>query len=211
MKIVKNMIFDLGGVVLDIRYENVAEAFSRHGVPNTEAFFSRHTQSREMDLFEEGKMTALQFRDYVREMAGMPLSDEAVDECLNAILLTIPTRRVDLLLRLKERFGIYLFSNTNEINYDSYTATALRQYGFDVFRRCFHAAYFSHLMGVRKPALEGFLRIVHEQGLVASETLFIDDNPANVAAAQQAGLQGYHLKQGEDITQLFDKDGTLAL
>ncbi|MDY5968675.1 MAG: HAD family phosphatase [Bacteroidales bacterium] len=202
---IKNLIFDLGGVVLDIRYENVAEAFARQGVPNTESFFSRHAQSHEMDLFEEGKMTSPQFRNYVRHMAGLPFSDTQVDECLNAILLTIPERRVALLTQLKKRYGTFLFSNTNAINYDSFTATARQQYGFDVFERCFHATYFSHLMGVRKPSLDGFKRIVKEQRLVAAETLFIDDNPNNVAAARMAGLQGFHLERGNDIAQLFER------
>lgn len=199
----KNIIFDLGGVVYDIRYENVAEAFVRHGVDNLGDFYSKKFQTREMDLFEIGLMSAADYRDYLRRMSGKALTDSELDEIVNAILIDVPRERVELLRRLRSRYGVYLFSNTNEINYNCFTKHLRNKYGFDVFAECFDAAYFSHQMHLRKPAREGFERIIAEQHLNPADTLFIDDIEGNLRGAREAGLHGYHLASGS-IVDLFD-------
>lgn len=207
---IKNIIFDLGGVVLDICYENIAEAFERHCVKGTEYFYGRTFQTPEMDLFETGRMSVADFRDYIRRMTQSPLTDDAIDEILNAILIDVPEPRVTMLKRLKGHYDVFLFSNTNQINYDSYTQSLDRKYGCDFFAECFKACYFSHIMHLRKPDLEGFRLILDEQHLKADETLFIDDNITNVEAARRAGLRGHHLKEG-DVTSLFDERGMLNI
>lgn len=205
---VKNIIFDLGGVIYDIRYENIAEAFARHGIKGTEHFYGRTFQTPEMDLFETGRMDVSTFRDYIRDMTRKPLTDEVIDEIINAILIDVPESRVKMLQKLSMHYNTFLFSNTNQINYECYTAAMARKYGFDLFADCFKACYFSHIMHKRKPDLESFMQILDEQRLNARETLFIDDNIANVEAARKAGLTGYHL-QGRDVTSLFDEKGRL--
>lgn len=210
MDMIKNIIFDLGGVIYDIRYENIAEAFARHGVKGTEHFYGRTFQTPEMDLFETGHMSVGDFRDYIRRMTQMPLTDEVIDEIINAILIDVPEPRVKMLQRLKTHYNVFLFSNTNQINYDCYTEAMKRKYGFDFFADCFKACYFSHIMHQRKPSQEGFRMIIDEQHLIAEETLFIDDNIANVEAARKAGIKGYHLKD-RDVTSLFGNEGELQV
>lgn len=206
MKAIKNIIFDLGGVVYDIRYENVTEAIKRHGAKDLGTFYSKDYQTEEMNLFEKGLISVADYRNHIREITGLTLSDADVDDIVNAILIDIPKERVDLLLRLKRRYGVYLYSNTNQINYDCFTQRMKEKYGFDIFAECFHAAYFSHQMHLRKPSKEGFEIIMKEQGLSGDETVFIDDIEKNLEGARQAGLRGYHLSEGS-IVDLFDADG----
>lgn len=203
MKNIKNLIFDLGGVIYDIRYENVAEAFVRHGVTNLSDIFSRSFQTREIDLFEEGRLSPDEIRVGIASLANAPLSGEDVDDILNAILIDIPAHRVACLLALKEKYNVFLFSNTNQINYDFYTTRMKEKFGFDIFDRCFHKAYFSHIMHIRKPAAEGFQMILDEQHLCPSETLFIDDNAPNFVGARQVGMKVFHLHD-MDMTEMFD-------
>ncbi len=205
MNRIYNIIFDLGGVIYDIRYENIADAFVRHGVTNLGNFFSRSFQTNEMDLFEEGKMSEASFRDYVRHITQAPLTDTEIDEIINAILIDIPAHRIALLLALRKKYRVYLYSNTNETNYKCYTEGMKRKFGFDVFSECFDHAYFSHLMGIRKPALEGFQLIVSDNGLRPEETVFIDDNMPNVEAALRAGIHGCYLDPAHDVGTLFDE------
>ena len=206
MKEIRNIIFDFGGVIHDIRYENVGEAFARHGVNNLGSFYSKEFQTREMDLFEKGLLSADEYRDYIRRMTGMDFTDETIDEIVNAILVDVPKERVELLRRLRDRYKIFLFSNTNQINYDCFTARLQEKYHFDIFTECFEAAYFSFMMHCRKPSKDGFEQIINEQGIEPLETVFIDDILKNLDGAFDAGLRGFHLSKGS-IIDLFDKDG----
>ena len=200
---IRNIIFDFGGVIHDIRYENVGEAFVRHGITNLGDFYSKDFQTPEMDQFEKGLLSPAEYRDYIRTMTGHNLSDSDIDDIVNAILIDVPAERVELLIRLRERYNTFLFSNTNQINYDCFTERLRAKYGFDIFQKCFNAAYFSHFMHCRKPSPEGFHRILSEQHLVPEETLFIDDIAKNLEGARTAGLKTLHLAKGT-ILDLFD-------
>lgn len=205
MQKIKNIIFDFGGVIHDIRYENVTEAFARHGVNGLEKFYSKDFQTKEMDLIEKGLISPEEYRDYIRRMTGKELSDNIVDEIVNAILIDVPSERVELLLNLRKYYKLFLFSNTNQINYECFTARLKQKFGFDIFEKCFDAAYFSHFMHTRKPDPEGFKQIVQEQHLVPDETVFIDDIAKNLDGAHTVGIHGLHLAEGT-IIDLFDEN-----
>ena len=206
---IRNIIFDFGGVIHDIRYENVSEAFVRHGITELGSFYTKDFQTAEMDQFEKGLLTPAQYRDYIRHTTGHDLSDADIDDIVNAILIDVPTERVDLLIRIRKHYHTYLFSNTNQINYDCFTDRLQKKFGFDIFNRCFDAAYFSQMMHCRKPSPEGFQRIVAEQKLIPDETLFIDDIAKNLDGARAVGIHGLHLASGS-ILDLFDTDGRLT-
>lgn len=198
----KNIIFDLGGVIYDIRYENIAEAFVKMGAGNLVSLYSKSQQSDFIDLFEEGKISTAEFLDSIRRLSDVPLSDAQITEAWNAILIDVPNERADFLLKLKEKYNLYLFSNTNAINYDCFVPYLRGKFGFDFFPTIFKAAYFSHILQIRKPKPEGFLRIIDEQRLIPSETLFIDDSPQHIAGAISCGLRTHHLSGKEKIEHL---------
>ncbi len=202
---IRNIIFDFGGVIHDIRYENVGEAFVRHGITNLGDFYSKDFQTPEMDQFEKGLLSPAEYRNYIRRMTGRNLSDSDIDDIVNAILIDVPAERVELLIRLRDSYRLFLFSNTNQINYDCFTSRLQQKFGFDIFERCFDAAYFSHFMHCRKPSPDGFRQIIDEQHLAPDETLFIDDIAKNLDGARTVGIHGLHLASGT-ILDLFDKE-----
>ena len=202
----RNIIFDFGGVVHDICYGNVGRAFASNGVGGMENFYSRDFQTSEMDDFEKGLISPSQFRDYLRTLTSSNLSDSQIDNIVNAILIDVPQERVSLLLELRKHYRTFLFSNTNQINYDCFSSRLVRKYGFDIFEDCFDAAYFSHQIHMRKPSTEGFRLILNEQQLLPAETLFIDDIESNLVGARELGIRTYCLAQGS-ILDLFDNDG----
>ena len=199
---IKNIIFDLGGVIYDIRYENIPEAFARMGAGNLVSLYSKAKQTDFIDRYEEGLISSDDFCEEIRRLSEVPLTNEQIKEAWNAILIDVPVPRVDFLLKLKEHYNLYLFSNTNQFNYDCFTAHLKQKYGFDFFETIFKAAYFSHILHIRKPKVEGFQRIMQEQQLNPAETLFIDDSPQHVEGARRCGLQAYHLKDDEKIESL---------
>lgn len=202
---IKNIIFDFGGVLYDIRYQNVPEAFDRCGLPHFEEIYSKKHQNEVMDLFEEGLISIAEFRNYIHSLCPT-LTDQQIDDSWNAILIGFPEKHEVFLRNISQRYNLFLFSNTNQLNYERFRADMLAQFGYDIFDRYFKKYYFSQLMHIRKPKPEGFQRIIDENNLVPAETLFIDDSPQHLVGAAACGLQTIHLKDGVDVAELFDID-----
>lgn len=200
---IKNIIFDLGGVIYDIRYENIADRFRSYGLQDFEKYYTQLSQTPTIDLFEEGRITPAEFRDYIRDISPIPLTDSQIDDAWNAILIEIPKLRWQLLGALRIKYNTFLFSNTNQINYDRFMAEAEQQYGFNPFEVSFRKAYFSQLMHTRKPKPDGFQMIIDENGLNPAETIFIDDNPTNVQTAKQLGMHTYIMPKDKKLEELF--------
>ena len=204
MRNIKNFIFDLGGVVYDTETDNVIKALKSHGVTNID-LFTNPAFNLEMDNFELGNTSAAWFRNWVRSALNLDISDREFDDIFNSMLVDIPSERVALLLALKQRYRVLLFSNTNEIHCKAFTQRMLEKYSFDVFGACFHACYYSHLMHTRKPKPDGFIKIMNEQGIMPGETIFIDNTLENVEAARDLGFRGYWLHD-KLVTDLFDEN-----
>jgi len=186
---IKNIIFDLGGVLYDIRYENIADTFRSYGLPEFEKLYAQAGQTEEIDLFEEGKISPAQFRNFIRSLTQKPLTDQQIDHAWNAILIDFPKNRVSLLEQLGKKYRLFLFSNTNEINCIEFERFVTEKFGENIFETHFEKAYYSHILGIKKPKPEAFQKICEEQCLNPSETLFIDDIERHILGAQKAGLQ----------------------
>ena len=116
-----------------------------------------------------------------------------------------------MLKKVKQNYRVFLFSNTNELNYNCFTNYLNRKFGFDFFDSLFEKAYFSHIMKDRKPKHSSFQKILEEQNLVPSETFYIDDSPQHIESAQKLGINCYHLKHHSDVLKLFDSNGRLVI
>lgn len=202
---IKNIIFDLGGVIYDVRYENIADEFRKFGIVNFESFYTQAAQSDFIDLYEEGKISSAELRNKIRELSGLPLTGEQIDHAWNAILIDIPKHRVELLGLLKLKYKTYLFSNTNEINLQNFRPKMEQKFGFDIFSVLFNEAFFSSEMGMRKPHVDSFQAILSKHSMNPQETLFIDDSPQHIEGARKAGLQAFHLEKGMELSSLFDE------
>jgi len=190
---IKNLILDLGGVLYDIRYENIADTFRSYGLHDFEKLYVQAGQAPEIDLFEEGKITPEQFRVFIRSLTPKNLSDNQIDHAWNAILIDLPEVRVQLLKKLRKKYRIFLFSNTNEINCIEFERFVTEKFEENIFDTHFEKSYYSHTLGMKKPKPEAFLKICEEQNLIPAETLFIDDTERHIIGAQKAGLQTYWL------------------
>jgi len=192
---IKNLILDLGGVLYDIRYENIADTFRNYGLQGFEKLYVQAGQAKEIDLFEEGKITPEQFRTFIRTLTTNSLTDKQIDHAWNAILIDLPETRILLLKELRKKYRVFLFSNTNAINQIEFERFVIEKFGENIFETHFEKAYYSHTLGIKKPKPEAFLKICEEQNLIPAETLFIDDTERHILGAQKAGLQTYWLHQ----------------
>jgi FMN phosphatase YigB (HAD superfamily) len=197
-----SIIFDLGGVLLDIDFSLTHQAFEQAGVPGFDKLYGQHAATPFFIDFEKGKIPVPQFFDHIRDICNCPLSNDTIVHCWNALLKNgFETPRIDWLKKLAERYRVFLFSNTNIIHYNWFSADFKQLTGGN-FNDCFIKAYYSHEMGLRKPDAESFQYILDEQKLDVGETLFIDDTIKNIEAAGKLGLHTIHLPAPRSILDL---------
>lgn len=201
---VKNIIFDFGGVILNIDYKLTEAAFARLGLTDFARIYSQASQNNLFDVFEKGLIPSSQFRIEIRKYIG-DASDEQIDEAWNSMLLDLPEERIRLLDMLKKTHRLFLLSNTNEIHFTAFTAYINDKFKRDVFSDVFEKAYVSHKLKMRKPDPEIFKFVLAENKLKEDETLFIDDSIQHIEGAKQLGIKTIHLKKGETILALFQQ------
>jgi putative hydrolase of the HAD superfamily len=201
---VKNIIFDLGGVIINIDYSLTIDAFKKFGVTNFDQIYSKMHQSDLFDKLDKGLVTAYEFRSHIKKESGINISDEQFDEAWNAMLLDLPVERIDLLKNISQNYRIFLLSNTNEIHLNSRFRQFEGIFGVKGFKGLFEREYYSNLMGMRKPDADIYIQVLEENNLKGEETLFIDDSPQNIDGAINAGLQAFYLIKEMDIVQLFE-------
>jgi HAD superfamily hydrolase (TIGR01509 family) len=196
MQGVKNIIFDLGGVILNLDNHRTEEAFVALGINNFREYFGLGFATSFFKDYEVGRISDRQFIDSVKTLTGLSVSDQAIIDSWNALLLDFPAERIQLLKQLRKTYRLFLFSNTNALH-----LTALRQiwagaFGEGSLDDHFEKTYYSHLLGMRKPDPASFEFILKENNLNGKETLFVDDAIVNVEGAEQAGLRGLFLRPG---------------
>jgi len=200
---IKNIVFDLGGIVINIDYYATIEGFKKIGFVNFNEIYSQMRQAHVFDNYDKGLILPSEFRNELRNMSGATFTDVEFDSAWNAMILDLPLKRVETLKKLSKYFKNFLLSNTNEIHLEYFFNYVNSVFGHGVFESLFEKPYYSCRMGMRKPDLEIYHKVINDSRLTASETLFIDDTAFNVDAAIEAGMQGYYLNKQEDIVELF--------
>jgi HAD superfamily hydrolase (TIGR01509 family) len=191
---VKNIIFDLGGVIINIDYYNTIKAFEQLGIENAEVLYSQHNQTDLFDLLETGKISPTEFYSQLRKITGTKATDQQLQQAWNAMLLDFPQNIIDTLKKAKQKYKTFLLSNTNEIHYDEYTNRLKKQFGIKSLDFLFDKTYLSHQIGLRKPNKEAFELILNENNLQPEETLFIDDSLQHIEGASKVRLKTHWLK-----------------
>ncbi|MEO7992204.1 MAG: HAD family phosphatase [Chryseolinea sp.] len=201
---VKNLIFDLGGVILDLSVDHTLQAFSTVSGLEKSVVKERFFSSGGFEEYEKGQLTDAEFRDFVREVYSVKVSDPIIDQCWNAMLRGIPSVKLDLLDQLRSSYQVYLLSNTNNIHLQYIQTKIMPSLSGDKsLDDYFHRAYYSHLMKKRKPEAEIFEHVLEENGLKANESLFIDDNEANIEGAKALGIKTLHVPTPDLILTYF--------
>ena len=211
---IKNIIFDLGGVVLDIDETVVYKELEKLGLKTSELAHSKEFIEI-MSKFDTGIYTAPTFRKKMKALIGQEkMTDQKFDSIWDAMLLDIPHERIEALEKVKKHYKIFLMSNTNEIHYDLYVRDLQLRFGYNEFDELFNKSYFSFSEHLEKPDPRFFELILDHEGLLPEETLFIDDTAANIKVAKSLGIKTYHISRDELVRNLFVngvlKDGVVG-
>lgn len=207
MEEIKNIIFDLGGVCININYFLTRDAFIKLGIKNFDEIYSQAKQNPVFDLFETGKIDEDAFFSELENQTNHQIKRTDAIVAWNAMLLDFPEENFKTLNEIKSQYRTFLFSNTNETHLEYYFSQIKNWYGLENMDSLFEKAYYSCRLGMRKPNVEAFVRVINENSLNPKETLFIDDSLQHVEGAKAAGLKAYHLNEVMSIAEVLKKLG----
>ena len=202
-KNIKNIVFDLGGVLVDLDFKAAINGLQQAGFANVKEQLQTLHQGGIFQKFELGEMSADEFRTAIRENSTVELTDEEVDNLWNAMLLEIPREKLELILDLRGKYMVYLLSNTNSIHWDYVCKNAFNYRGFRV-NDYFEETFLSYEMHLAKPDKAIYEKVLQDANLLAEETLFIDDSEANCKAAEEVGIHAHHYHIGDDLSKVFE-------
>lgn len=202
MKGITTLLFDFGGVLVDLDKQLCIDEFSKLGVFNVEKLISKFIQSGLFLSLEKGEVSADEFRNELRKLTTNKLSDEQIDAAWNSFLIQIPDYKLDMLLELRKEYRILMLSNTNEIHFEQVAKKEFSKKGLsvnDYFDKC----YLSYELGIAKPQEEIYQHIIKTEGINANQILFIDDGAVNIETAKRLGFKTYLAKDKEDFRSIF--------
>jgi glucose-1-phosphatase len=200
----KNILFDMGGVIIDLNVSATLEAFYNMGFP---AELLNYPENYNTDIFyryETGAISTKEFRDAIRKETGLNFEDAAFDKAWRAMLLGIPAERIELIKKLKEKYNLYILSNTSPLHTPVFETLFLQNGGISM-KGLFNICFYSNEIGFSKPDDSSYRYVLENAGIVAEETLFLDDNIQNIKAAQALGFNAIHISEHRGIEDLgFD-------
>ena len=196
------ILFDLGGVLIDIDYHKTITAFESLGMADFKSAYSQADQGQLFDDFETGQISAQRFINQLLPHLYRNTTPNQVAHAWNAMILGVPMEKITLLSGLKKTFPLYLLSNTNELH----IPVVRREWAKvspEPMEFFFDEVFLSHEIGMRKPAQETFRFVCEKINIHPSRLFFVDDSIQHINGALEAGLQAFHLKESLELYQIF--------
>ena len=196
---ITTLIFDLGGVIVDLDWNQCIRNFEKIGINDMEKLVSTTLQKGFVLDYEMGLTSDDQFRTEIRKYAVSEVTDDQIDYAWTSLLVGIPAEKLDLLMELRKKYKVLMLSNTNNLSFrfslEMFTVGG-RQVD-DYFDKC----YLSYMMRLAKPSPEIFLALLQDAGLKAEECLFLDDGIHNIQAAEKLGFNVQFIKPYTSVNE----------
>ncbi len=195
------ILFDLGNVIFNLDIPRAIynlSALFKPGIEEDQVF-------EVIEKFEVGEISTDQFINRILQLCPYNVQANDVIMAWNSMLVDLPPQTITQLQKLKNHCQVYLLSNNNALHYEFLENYLLDSRGVSNFtERCFHATFFSHQIGLRKPSPEAFNHVIAATNLIPHKTIFVDDMPTNIVAAKQIGFQTILFHPGSDFIKLTD-------
>ena len=198
---IKNIIFDLGGVLFNIEPERTAEAFAALSNSSPVDIMELHKSQNFFTDYEKGLIGDHEFRDHIREFLNKELSDKQIDDAWGALLLDIPMNKIAMIKEAGQNHRTFLLSNTNNIHRIKFEADFIETAGNRI-QEYFEKVYYSFEMGMRKPDAEIFLEVLNKNDLNPEESLLIDDSLPNILSAEHLGMRTIHVPINKTVIEI---------
>ncbi len=197
----KNIIFDLGGVVIDLRRENAVKALTSLGITDADALLGEYEQKGPFLLLEKGLLTTADFYDDMLPRCNAGTDCVAIRDAFEKFLVALPVERLRAIAALRRKgFRVFVLSNTNPLMYNHWIDAAFREDGRSI-NDYFDGIVTSFQERTCKPDPEIFRRVIERYSLDPADTLMLDDSAANCESARSVGLHAIRIdNNGEDNT-----------
>ena len=203
MKNIKNIIFDLGGVIINLDIPKTIAEFNKISEVKFEDIYTQAQQSELFNSFDKGVISSEEFFEALRKEIRYSGEEDDLIFAWNAMLLDIPQKRLETLVKAKQNYNTFLLSNTNEPHVAVFERNLYLEHGVKNFEDYFDKVYYSCRMNMRKPDKEIFEFVLEENKLIPSETVFIDDSIQHVKGAGECGINAYLLPKNMEVGTLL--------
>jgi putative hydrolase of the HAD superfamily len=204
MTTIKNIVFDLGGVIIELDITRSIQRFVELGIKNINEILDPYEQRGVFLELERGQIDLPAFRQALSQYAGKELSTKEVEYAWMGFVVDVPQYKLDCILELKKTHKVCLLSNTNPVIYEWAQTAAFSEAGLPI-THYFDALYVSYKIGMTKPDPRIFEYMLTHGNMIAAETLFVDDGERNIAVARSLGIQTYQPQNGEDWREAVDR------
>lgn len=204
-KNISTLIFDFGGVLIDLDKERCIQSFKNLGFKDVDKYLGDFVQSGVFLQLETGQITPNDFRNEIRKLIGNPVTDEQIDKAWGSFLLDIPSEKLDMLLELRKKFKVLMLSNTNAIHIPFSENLFLQHKGLPV-QAYFDKRYLSYEVGEVKPGEEIFRFLLEDANVKAENCLFLDDGLKNIEQARAMGFNTYWVQGNDDLKFLLNDE-----
>lgn len=201
------IIFDLGNVIIPIDYNKTIQAFNKLSDIDFTEIVTLTKQHSIFDDFETGHISEQDFRNTIRKYLLNNISDVQIDQAWNALLLELSPHVIALLEQLKTHYRTLALSNINPIHEKELNRIAQQYFDRNRFEDFFNKAYYSHIIGARKPNPQAYKLLLEQENIHPEKLLFIDDKLENVSAAKSLGIFAVHLNSPSDLTIVLNHYG----
>lgn len=196
------VLFDLGGVIINLNYQLTVEAFMQLGIKDLNLSYSQASQTSLFDDYETGKISTQQFINTIKNYVPTSVTPNEIVHAWNAMILDFPADNLAFLEELSQTKKLYLLSNTNAIHLQK-VELKLKQVSDKKLSDYFTQAFYSHEIGLRKPYADTFTYVCNQTNIVPTNTLFIDDSEQHLEGAKSIGLNTLFWKQNELLRTRF--------
>ncbi|MBL6667282.1 MAG: HAD-IA family hydrolase [Crocinitomicaceae bacterium] len=201
MKRVKALLFDLGGVIVNLDYHKTINAFEALGVTNAEILYNQFSQTEIFDDFETGCLSGKEFINLMKHQISTHSSESEIKKAWNAMILGFEEATLEQIKRYSEKIPCYLLSNTNEIHL-AYIQSLLGKMPFKNLELLFNKCYYSHIIGKRKPHKETFEWVLNDMGYTPEDVLFIEDSPQHIEGAKTINLNTLYFTKERNLEEI---------
>lgn len=199
----KNLIFDLGNVIIDLDVpkgnrqmkETTGIGFLDATDEDLETFYD----------FEKGLIPEAIFINYFIRRSLKPVQALDVIRAWNAMLVQIPLERLLMMRDLMDHFNVYVLSNTNETHVRWMGDYLLNTHDVDSLNSFAHKIFFSHELKLRKPDFEIYEAVLNQTNSRPEETIFFDDHLRNIEAAKSVGMEAVQVDPKDEIIHIVDQ------
>lgn len=204
----ENIIFDLGGVIINLNIDNTFHNFSQIFKKDIKSeIFSDHEKYTFFRDFEVGKINDREFRGFIKDLADFPIEDQLIDEAWNAMLMEIPSDRIKWIYEATRKYNCVVLSNTNSIHVKYFEEFFNKATPFGYPKDIFQKLYYSHEIGERKPNYSAFEYVLNDACFDPKKTVLFDDLKENLGAAAKLGIQPEYVERNKlRKDQLIDEN-----